>query len=403
MNSRLLTIVLVALAGCGGGGGSGGAVPPAGPAPVVYSGNAAPAIITATNASKLVANVSGGGADAAAIIAGLAVSGTDGVQVPSSGLPGVATRLDRGFRNTVLLHRQRSSTQGLAAAVVPIDETHPCDSGSVRLSGTVNDDLTGTLDVSYNDCRMGDDTLSGQATLRVDAVDAPTGFITDATFSFPSLTLRSPGVDAAVGGSLRTQLSLGSNTEVLTTNMVAVDNVTGAQTKAENLIGVSVYNNLSAPSSFTQTVAGRIYDSVHGFVDVSTAVPLVFTTLTQDFPDSGEVLLIGATNRSIRATAVSATLARLALDLDGNGIAELMPTLKWTELTGPIGSDLADNDGDGMHNSWETVYGLALGDPADAALDKDGDGFSNIAEYQAGSDPNNGAIIPTLLAGTVSR
>jgi clumping factor A len=46
-----------------------------------------------------------------------------------------------------------------------------------------------------------------------------------------------------------------------------------------------------------------------------------------------------------------------------------------------------------MHGSWETANGLNP-NSNDATLDPDGDGASNLAEYQAGSDPKSAASIP---------
>jgi YD repeat-containing protein len=46
-----------------------------------------------------------------------------------------------------------------------------------------------------------------------------------------------------------------------------------------------------------------------------------------------------------------------------------------------------DDDNDGMPDAWEIQYGLNPLDPADAAQDADGDGLTNLAEYQAGSHP----------------
>lgn len=50
----------------------------------------------------------------------------------------------------------------------------------------------------------------------------------------------------------------------------------------------------------------------------------------------------------------------------------------------------ADGDNDGMPDAWEVLHGLnAAAD--DAALDPDGDGFSNKDEHAAGTDPRNAA------------
>jgi hypothetical protein len=52
-----------------------------------------------------------------------------------------------------------------------------------------------------------------------------------------------------------------------------------------------------------------------------------------------------------------------------------------------------DDDSDGMPDSWEIANGL---NPLvnDANLDKDGDGFTNLREYRAGSKPNDPNSIP---------
>ncbi len=48
---------------------------------------------------------------------------------------------------------------------------------------------------------------------------------------------------------------------------------------------------------------------------------------------------------------------------------------------------LPDSDGDAMPDAWEIRHGLGILRFEDAALDLDGDGFSNVAEYVMGTDP----------------
>ena len=56
-----------------------------------------------------------------------------------------------------------------------------------------------------------------------------------------------------------------------------------------------------------------------------------------------------------------------------------------------IQSPVPDTDQDGLPDAWESAHRLNPGDPADAALDRDGDTQSNLEEYVAGTDPGDPA------------
>ncbi|HXU01031.1 MAG TPA: sulfatase-like hydrolase/transferase, partial [Polyangia bacterium] len=58
-----------------------------------------------------------------------------------------------------------------------------------------------------------------------------------------------------------------------------------------------------------------------------------------------------------------------------------------TTPTSAIFAPFPDNDLDGMPNWFENQYGLDRENPADAALDLDGDGHTNLEEFQHGTDP----------------
>ena len=69
----------------------------------------------------------------------------------------------------------------------------------------------------------------------------------------------------------------------------------------------------------------------------------------------------------------------------GDWRLSLVPPPAFYRALGPSVS--ADSDGDGMVDWWEANFGLDPSDPSDAALDPDGDGLPNLAEYGLGTNP----------------
>lgn len=56
-----------------------------------------------------------------------------------------------------------------------------------------------------------------------------------------------------------------------------------------------------------------------------------------------------------------------------------------------------DTDHDGMPNDWEKKFALNPNDPGDAAKDSDGDGFTNLEEFMAKTDPTDKKSHPDYL------
>jgi hypothetical protein len=67
-------------------------------------------------------------------------------------------------------------------------------------------------------------------------------------------------------------------------------------------------------------------------------------------------------------------------------------TRKWSVECDETGEKIMykdDVDGDGMPNKFEIKYGFSWIDPADGALDKDGDSLTNVQEFELETDPTD--------------
>jgi hypothetical protein len=63
----------------------------------------------------------------------------------------------------------------------------------------------------------------------------------------------------------------------------------------------------------------------------------------------------------------------------------------------------ADTDHDGMPDYWEEQFGLDKNSAADAVLDSDGDGYTNLESYLNNTDPKGGAMPIVYVSATISR
>jgi hypothetical protein len=385
-------LALAALMACGGGN-EGDDTTPVDTTPITYVGNTNPAVVTAGNAAAITATVFSNGEtpQGASSTSNLAAS-------QLSGVLNIGRHMHRSVRSTTVARNRIFQLGGSLAS--------PCDSGEVRVSGAVGDNGIGTVSIDYKACRSGDTTTNGSASVRIDAFARvpEAGFIgpTDYTITFTRLTLTGV-LTASLSGSIHTHLDIPTTTETNTENMVVLFG-NGAMAKSEDLVYVDRYVLLAHPPVFhSESVSGRVFHSEHGWVDISTAAPLEFnfSGLEQEFPSRGVLLLNGASS-AIRLSALSQTLVDLGLDLDGDGVVERSVLLAWAELNGPVGADLGDTDGDGMHNGWELANSLNPNDASDATADADGDGASNWQEYDALTDARNLSSVPANVGLSIN-
>ena len=401
--------LVLGLAACGGGGGGGSSpattttsantntFPPQ--VPITYTGVNTAASVSANNAGMISANVVGasGAAGGSIVVSAVAVQGntTTSTTPQPTGATGLSRRLSQAMRSSDI-----DKSYGGVLAGAAINTTTPCDSGTMQVSGTTAANGTGTVNIAYNNCRTGSDTINGPASLRIDSFDQANNIITDGTLTMTRVDFSGPGMSFGLTGTLRSQIDVGAATTKLTTNIVTQDGA-GHQMRTQDLIVTNTYDDVTSPSFFTESVSGRVFDSTSGYVDVSTQTapftapwgPLYFSTSTQSFPDWGIITLTGATS-SVKLTSFG-SVAKIEVDANGDGTIDNTARMQWSDFNTAVGADLADSDGDGMHNSFETFYGLNPNSAADKDTDADGDGASNYTEYLAGANPATNGSVPS--------
>lgn len=227
-------------------------------------------------------------------------------------------------------------------SAINVNETLSCSSGSLSLSGQVNDNYIGTVNATFNNCQIEGFTANGTMTLSIAAFDQSQFEITDATFTFSSLTVTGSNFNANTSGTVRIQQSVANNTITITLNSVIDEQVSGKQFKAENMVVVVTFDNIVFPSNASESVTGRVFDSVEGYFDIQTIEPLSYSSTLLDYPDSGgEIILTGASNQKIRVIANPNNTVTLELDLDADGAYELSATMTWDELKTEDGSNFS--------------------------------------------------------------
>lgn len=172
--------------------------------------------------------------------------------------------------------------------------------------------------------------------------------------------------------------------------------------------------NGSASAGQDYTARNQTLTFADGVTIQSVNVPI----LDDPVPEGNEtftVNLSGATGGALLGNPTTSTATITdddVADTDGDGLPDADETnVHGTDPANPdtdgdglndgeevnlYGTDPldGDSDGDGMPDGWEVLYALDPNSSADAGLDADGDGVSNLDEYLGGSDPRNPGSVP---------
>jgi hypothetical protein len=334
-------VILMILAGsffimssCSGGGGGdsgsggGGGIP--------YTGLTTQAYITSANANKFFSLIWNGVPSSVSISPVTAVSKT----VPPTAQEAAVSRniVDR-LKVLTLSDLMRFVTRSTAIIrATTINESHAGSvSGTLTITGDIDPNtFTGNLTMIYVNFNDGDGyTSDGTVLFKLDSYDLAYGIITDGTMSFTLWTIKSAGSDVSMSGSIRMQESLQNNNDTVTVNVNGRNNMNKDAYRFENFVVTTLYNNVLAPTSGSETLSGRVYDGPYGYVDVSTNNPFVYSSYPQENPDSGGLVnLSGAGNTGAAVAPISTSYVKIMVDADGDSVYESKNAYAWYDLAG---------------------------------------------------------------------
>ncbi|NCC49951.1 MAG: PKD domain-containing protein [Spartobacteria bacterium] len=161
----------------------------------------------------------------------------------------------------------------------------------------------------------------------------------------------------------------------------------GGGTSSSHMLNSIVYYNSAPENPNTLRYSGRITDTC------TTPLPDGSGNITnapQFVNLAGGDLRLAANSPCIDAgsdwISLVSDIEGTSRPLDGDNDG----TALWDMGAYEFVNSLADADGDGLTDSWETANGLDPADPLDALEDPDNDGLTNLSEHARRTDPQNG-------------
>lgn len=409
MNTALLIAATSLLLACGGGGGGGSSDSTTiTPVTVSYAGKTTPAAIDNQNAFEIVQSV----LDGTSASTSFTIASAQTTEQP----PVQRNALTSGQVLSILPHISRFLRSGLSddnsidtsvtrikPAAVDFNDTLPCDfsDGTIRSSGVISDNGTGTLTFDFRNCQLIDEYIEGRVIYQIAAFDFNAELPTDATIRLESVTLRRNDIDVIIGGSIRSILDLSAQTESLTINIIIQDSATGKSAKYENMAMTLVHTDINSSLQVSVALNGRYYNSDHGYVDITTSSPWYYQNIYDANPQFfGSFTVTGLNNSSITIAPDRFGTMTLLVDTDGDNASEFAgrPTIDQI-VSGPT-TDESPVARTGIDFLARTRPIQLDGSPS---LARDGDLLSfewTIAQAPAGSNAvleNANTMTPTLI------
>ena len=224
-----------------------------------------------------------------------------------------------------------------------VSESEACTyGGNVSINGEV-DDATSTGNVVYqlNNCEAEDgEVLNGQMYMIIHSDINPESN----TLGFNELSLTQNGNVFLQTGTIKTVSDAQHQDQTI--NLFSSNGETGEQIFFENFRTIARF--ASSENINPSQMSGKIYSGNEGYVTVSSSDDLALNYYTDPIPESGHILLLGASGSKARISPPfsdsdsgwTSGEYRVDLDKDGDGTFELTALQNINTTTNPT---LADN------------------------------------------------------------
>jgi len=321
-------LLLVMAMGCGdSGGGSGGG------GGLNYEGNREAADISEENAQAL----------AASAYESRALGGPFGsiASLTDAGEPVLASPHGRPSMlavarvlETVILEARRVEL-GDATSARALDEESYTINGDCGGRASFNiqiDENTGVFsgDFTFSDYCDDGTALQGQASFR-GRVDPATEDLDYFIFSFDGLVGTIDGEDFSLKGDLTIRRNETRDRTTIIMDLICEDGTTG-EALWINDFTITVTEGVADGQRYEAIeFSGRIYHSVHGYVDIRTDVAFRIENSDEN-PREGVLVLTGADGATVSMTVLSNTQYQVEADTDGDGTYDWGPeSYGWDE------------------------------------------------------------------------
>jgi hypothetical protein len=298
MKRAFLSLCLITvLAGCGGGGGDSTAIS-------TYVGATNQALITASNAKELSADVYDGVLTASEVIVANVSDSSTGSTIPS--IFSVASSINEAAANGV--KKTLDTSEVSKAAVVTVQDTIYGAAGSYTFVFNINEDtgsFSGTISFSYYQAYTTDTTTINGSITCTGNVNLYTEEITRITVTMHGLQITGDMVSSTLDGT--ESLIVSGSTVTFIASVVFNDLLHNKSYWLKDF-------NLTVNGS-TSIVSGKYYHSDYGYVAISTVSPLVNSSV-YDMPTGGQLLFSGSNGTDVRLTF---TLTGYTMEADTTG------------------------------------------------------------------------------------